>query len=513
MTQHPTLEPRMWQLYRHELMPVAELAHEMSTAGWPIDGRRVEKIRLDLQEQIAELESQLPEALAPRREQVWRQRPAPAGTYRPKTLSCKGAVKDGTRHAKAPITFTAPGDKPCPVCGTPKSSGKMEPAKIVKVQDYEMVRPWRSPAVLLEYAAAKKLPLRLHKKTKQPTADKQARQIWAQRAPEMVTVSRLYGAQKLITSYAKPEWRHEPRLYFRFNPIGTAETRWSCSGQRRGIDCQVQNVPKIGRKVFLPAEPGFAMLQLDWQSGENNLTALLAGDMQRLERLRTPGYSEHADTASKIFETEVSKGDPVTYDLYQIGKKVNHGVNYGMGPKLLLGELTHALNEIGSTLSLTQADCKRFLDIWREMNPQTARWQELVVAEAYQNGGALTNVFGRTRWFPADKFKTAALAFLPASTLAGMMNRCLLALHQQRYAEHLDVLRVQVRRNLPERWRLMAQIHDSIIASGPPESLREAATAIRDVMTQPWPELNGFALQVDVEYSMDSWGAMQELEL
>ena len=110
------------------------------------------------------------------------------------------------------------------------------------------------------------------------------------------------------------------------------------------------------------------------------------------------------------------------------------------------------------------------------------------------------------RWFTSRDYATKALAFLPASTLADMMLRVMIALHPEEFAQELQQLNVPIVGALPAHSRLVCQVHDSLVLTGPPEEREEALYIVERVMTQPWPPLQGFALDVDSGWSFDSWG-------
>lgn len=490
----------MDQVYRSVSIPSSRMAYEMSERGWPIEPNYIAEFRQETEAKIADLETKLPPALAPCWVDKNRQIPAPPGTYKFKEVKCRGLKKNGTQHDEITWLFVQPGERPCPVCGKTLASGKLHEYKVLTETYQVLDRPWQSPAKILTYAKECGVKMREHPKTGNITADKAARAIWARKHPEFRTINEVMKLQKQLIAFAKDEWVGLTRLYYRFNPIGAASGRWSASGGGRSDGLNIQQMPAELRRMFVPTAPGHGILQFDFAAAEPNLTAFLANDTDRLARLATPGYSEHADVATRFFEFEVRKGDKETEDEYKVGKIVNNGMSYGMG----VGMLQDKMEVVGMYVS--RPEVAEFKQVWRDLNKGTARWQDETIARASADG-RLTNPFGRSRWFQnSASVATEALAFGPSSTLADIMLRAMMALQPDRFADELADLGVAVQRALPPGWTIMIQVHDSIVLDGPHETYVEAARAVYDVMTQPWAELNGFSLGVDIEYSRKSWG-------
>jgi len=225
------------------------------------------------------------------------------------------------------------------------------------------------------------------------------------------------------------------------------------------------------------------------------LTAWLAKDWERWDRLNTPGFDEHSYMASRFFNQTVGPDDP----LRKPGKVINHGRNYGLGERKTQDYL--ALE--GFTFSL--ADIREMINIWKKENRRTAEWQQETIFLA-QKQSYLINPFGRRRWFQGRDFATKALAFLPASTLADMVLRMMIAHYPSRFSAELMALRLGVVADIVDGWRMALQVHDDLMLIGPDESHEEMARRSVAIMTQPWEELDGFHFRVESKYSTVSWG-------
>ena len=504
----PTLRRyEMEGVYNNVSVPIAYICRDMNDAGLALDKDNVVVTRKVYEEELKVFEAKMPDGLHPYIEYYDKQMKPPVpedAPWRAKTKRCKGLVKDGTAHEPVVIVFTEPKSFPCPECGTWIQPGKMERCKVIKVPAEKLVRPWNSPQQLIKYAQQKGLKLKV-KKSGAISTDKSARRAWGKVATEFLLVDQ---AKKLLTlrnSFAKEAFSTMDRVFFSLKVHGTSEGRLSCVGSRRGIDPNIQNQPKAIRKIFIPDDPSFGFLNIDIIQGENMITALLAKDTLRLTRLQTEGYDEHADMASRSFNITVVKGGENS-EYRAPGKTVNHGMNYGLGPKTAL----EYIHEAGFS-SITLADVQRMIHIWKvALNPQTAAWQERTTSLARKQG-FLANVFGRKRWFQSGAYATKSLAFLPASTLADVVLRMMIALYPGRFEREITALRLSTTGILPDGWKMCIQVHDSLVFQGPAESWQDCADVVESVMTQPWAELGGFRFGVDIEWSGagNSWGSCE----
>lgn len=493
----------MEHVYRNVSVPAAYICRDLADAGLKIDRSKLSVIRDTYTTQIAELEPRLPEGLAPYEQAVMRQIPAPEGTYRPKTKVCRGPRKD--HHDDVVFNFTSPNDSGvCVCCGRTVLPGALTLAKTIKVPGTERIVPWNSSTQVMAYATQRGLKAILHGKSGNATADKNARKVWGRTHSEFTIVDNLKHLSTLRNSFAKPGLLETERVYFNLLVHGTAEGRLSSSGRRRGVDPNIQNQPKEIRYIFIPDHNDWGILSADLKQGENMLTAWLAKDWPRWERLNTPGYDEHGDYATNFFGKPCFKGTEGE-PLRKVGKIINHMLNYGASWKKLM-EVLALQGFFYST-----ADCKEAIAIWQKHNAGTSKWQKQTI-EIAQTQSYLANAFGRKRWFQGRDFATKALAFLPASTLADTVLRMMIALYPARFAKELTELRVGRVGQYPDGWRLSIQVHDELASQGPHGLRYEAAQVVTDVMTQPWPELDGFHFGVDVSYSQSSWGECKPLQ-
>lgn len=64
-------------------------------------------------------------------------------------------------------------------------------------------------------------------------------------------------------------------------------------------------------------------------------------------------------------------------------------------------------------------------------------------------------------------------------------------------------------------WRIAAQVHDSLLLCGPSNLALTQAHKSAMIMKQPWKELDGFSLDVEVKMgdTGKSWGELRKVIL
>jgi DNA polymerase I-like protein with 3'-5' exonuclease and polymerase domains len=491
----------MESIYWNISVPVAHECRRMSGRGIRIDRTKIREVNEKLTTEITEVELRLPEGLRPFGKSISRSHRLDTPIIVPKRKECRGTKKKA--HEVCEWTFEKEGEWECPGCGKLYRSGKLKVVKTEKREEIKIIRPYASSRQLQVYAGSVGCKDIKNRKTGRKTTGKSARKVWGREHTEFTLVDILKKLSTLKNNFAKGKLLDYDRIYFQLLPHGTSEGRLSCRGLRDGIDPNIQNQPKSIRGIYIPDYSDWGFVEADWSQGENWLTAFLANDRERLARLGTPGYDEHSDLASRCFKVEVSK--TINKHLRNPGKVVNHGKNYGMG----VNHMQENLAMEGFNYSL--ADVKEMNIEWERLNEGTARWQKETVNKV-KSQGYLENPFGRKRWFSSRDYATKGLAFNPASTLADMMLRVIIALNPRDYSQEISSLGIQVVANLPPQWFLAWTVHDSFILTGPWKYHREAAQQLRAVMEQKWNALDGFNLSCDITGSDVSWGEMKEIE-
>ena len=129
----------------------------------------------------------------------------------------------------------------------------------------------------------------------------------------------------------------------------------------------------------------------------------------------------------------------------QAGKKSNHGLNYDLGA-----------NGFAATYGLDLREAKRCTDLYHRAYPAIRIWHAHVRTQLGKDR-TLINLFGRRRRFldrwGDDLFK-AAYAFIPQSTVAQLLNKGLIDVHEKQLEASFSYLR---------KLELLSQVHDSVV--------------------------------------------------
>jgi DNA polymerase-1 len=177
--------------------------------------------------------------------------------------------------------------------------------------------------------------------------------------------------------------------------------------------------------------------------------------------------------------------DDITKQERQLGKKIGHASNYGMGP-FRLAEIVW--EEEGITISKKEAE--KLQGDYFAAFPRIKLWHK-AVQSTLSRTRKLTNPLGRTRAFLGywgESLFKEGYAFLPQSTIADRVNLALIELSKA----GLDV-------------RL--QTHDEILVNTKKENLDKEVAMVVQSMTAPFT-INEHKVSIPVEVSYgESWGS------
>ncbi len=386
------------------------------------------------------------------------------------------------------------------IAAPPGSLGKSgKPVKFITVPSSEVLVPWRSDKSVGKWLYEDlKLPIQKHIKTGKVSTDKYSldrlARVSGDARPSIEAVKKLRSLDETLTTFTKEKMEFGTSIHPHFSVHGTNSGRLSSSGPN------AQNIPEALRVIYIPSRADHYIVQADFSGIENRLTAHLAHDNERLGRLATPGFNEHKFAASKFFgvpaEEIVKSSDPDS--MYSKAKHIVHGSNYGLGAR-----------KMSLMYGVPEKEVKQLLSKWKASIPKTFSWQEYTAALAKLNG-LLVNPFGRKRWFGTSNYYTESLSFLPQSTGADIILRCMVGLYYDRI--HWDEARVMsvcpTFRALPQGVNLLIQVHDSLVLETPKTLLDEVVSILKLVLEQPWPELAGFRCPIEVSFG-PSWGDLE----
>lgn len=171
-------------------------------------------------------------------------------------------------------------------------------------------------------------------------------------------VRRFREDRKLDSTYTDKDKVWLGRGYYALNPHGTDTQRLASKESQYWCGWQIHNIPRDGKgekkdiniKSMFVADEGFYFGEADYKTAETYGTACLSGDLKLLEAIYDETKDFHGRNASMFFGVPYEKiirsyqndkgewvHDKLDKELRDdIGKRINHGANYNMGPQVLL---------------------------------------------------------------------------------------------------------------------------------------------------------------------------------
>jgi len=172
-----------------------------------------------------------------------------------------------------------------------------------------------------------------------------------------------------IERFIRIRGRNRSRLPIPLKYYGAHTGRWS------GMDSvNLQNLPSRDKKKktlknSVVAPPDHVVINSDSSQIEARVLAWLAGQTDVVEQFRR-GEDVYSIFASKVYGRQISKKDPVERF---VGKTCVLGLGYGTGAL----KLRHTLKTQPPGADLTEEECKRIVNVYRQQNDKIPKlWEE-----------------------------------------------------------------------------------------------------------------------------------------
>ncbi|MGC9610660.1 MAG: DNA polymerase [Minisyncoccia bacterium] len=287
---------------------------------------------------------------------------------------------------------------------------------------------------------------------------------------------------KIKSTYVEPLLKlcgQDGRIRTNFIQTGTA------TGRLASEKPNLQNIPQESewakelREAFIVPK-GCSFFSFDYAQLELRLLAHMSGD-ENLIAAFEKNQDIHTLTASRILKipsTEVSR------NARRLGKTLNFGVVYGMGPRAFAQSAGVSLEE-----------GKKFIsDYYREF-PKVKKWQDEVKAQAAARG-YVENLNGRRRWFWTDARHPKIM---------GEIERA--AVNMPLQSLGADVIKMAMIKSFAlmkeKGWfgdeiKMVLTVHDELLFEIRDDILSKAVPLIKDIMEDIYPL--AAPLKVDVRY-------------
>ena len=265
------------------------------------------------------------------------------------------------------------------------------------------------------------------------------------------------------------------RIHASFNQVVAATGRLSSS------DPNLQNIPirtDEGRRIrqaFIPGEPGWKLLCVDYSQVELRMLAHFSQDPALLAAFER-GDDIHTAVAAEVFHVAP---EAVDADMRRIAKAVNFGVIYGQSPYGL------AVN-----LGISQGEASDFIEGYFARYAGVDNFLRKLLERCSQNGYA-TTISGRRREIRGIRSGLGRQRNLPERTAINTVI-------QGSAADLIKQAMIQTHRRLQQEQHpgaMLLQIHDELVFEVPESELGSLSALVREEMES--------ALDLDVPLKVD----------
>ncbi len=266
----------------------------------------------------------------------------------------------------------------------------------------------------------------------------------------------------------------------------------TATGRLSSAEPNLQNIPirtapgRELRRVFIPREKDYVLVDADYSQIELRLMAALSGDEKMCAAFRE-GADVHRRTAAAVFGIPE---ESVSDELRLRAKAVNFGIIYGISAYSLSGD-------IGTSVS----DAKRYIEGYFNEFPRVRAYLDDTVRSAEEKGYT-TTLFGRRRYIPE----------LTASAFPQRAFGKRVAMNSPIQGSAADIIKIatvrvakRLKNELPDA-HLVMQVHDELIA----EARAEDAERVRAILKEEMEKAVSLAVPLTVSTGVgDCWLAAE----
>jgi len=253
------------------------------------------------------------------------------------------------------------------------------------------------------------------------------------------------------------------------------------TGRLSSSDPNLQNIPvrteegRLIRKAFIPSQPGWKLVCLDYSQIELRMLAHFCQDAALLDSFRN-GEDIHAAVAAQVYGVVLEE---VTTAQRRVAKAVNFGVIYGQ-----------TAYGLAATLGISQDDAAQFIDDYFQKYASVDRFIHETLHECRRVGYART-ILGRRREISGIRPRIFGNLNLPERTAvnaviqgsaADLIKQAMINVHRRLRQEQLPV-------------RMLLQIHDELVFEAPEATVPALIDLARHEMST--------ALKLDVPIVVD----------
>ncbi len=371
----------------------------------------------------------------------------------------------------------------------------------------------KSPAQLLKFFYTDlKIPGIKSLTTDNLTTNSQAMATIAERHPILKPLCQLIVELRSIgvflSTFINADLDSDGRMRCSFAVAGPTTFRFSSSENAFGSGMNLQNIPveekqKIKssdyihlpniRKLFIP-DPGYTFFDMDLDRADLQVVVWEADDADMKKALRL-GLDMHCVNACDIFDIkgipyeELEESHPNYRDhRAKIGEPARakakmgvHATNYGVGSR-----------KLAVSMGTTVHEADRFRSRWFSAHPGISKWHLRTETQA-KTKGYIQNKFGARFYIQGEYDQPEALAWLPQSTVAGVINRALVKIDSAKESGESSI-------------QLLLQVHDSLAGIFLTTRHDEEIATLKRLSQVVIPYDEPLIIPVGIKTSTKSWG-------
>lgn len=358
----------------------------------------------------------------------------------------------------------------------------------------------------------------ISRKTGNATTDDEALKRIGQRdlllKPIVNCISDLRSLNVYYSTFVQAQLDPDGRMRCSYNPAGTTTYRFNSSENAFGRGMNLQNAPSEDkdrkakeakgefvmpniRDLFIP-DPGFIITDWDLDRADLQVVVWEADDKDLKLALRE-GLDIHIVNGIDLFGLKSVPFDELkethpNYDDHkarfakqrQVAKMFCHGTNYG-----------GSAYTMAANCGVTVKEAEEMQNRWFGAHPGIKIWHD-ETAKKLSNDRFVTNKFGYRRFFfdRIDSVLPEALAWIPQSTVACVINRGLVRVDEQ---------------TMPSQVQLLLQVHDSVVLQIRETVYGHLLPKIKDLLTITIPYEDKLIIPVGCKASPVSWGQVKRV--
>lgn len=326
------------------------------------------------------------------------------------------------------------------------------------------------------------------RKTGNVTCDDSALERIGQREPLLLPlltkIAELRSLGVFLSTFIEAPLDTDGRMRCSFNITGTETYRFSSSENAFGSGMNLQNIPKGDeatdlpnvRDLFIP-DPDHLFFDIDLDSADLRIV-VWESDCKEMKSMFAEGLKPYVEVAKEYYRDPTIDKHHHSYKLF---KALCHGTNYLGTP-----------SGLASRIGLVAQEVDRIQKWYYGKFPEIKVWQDGIINQV-NTRRYVQNVFGyRMHFF--DRIEgtiyNQAVAWIPQSTVACLINRGYMALYQQ-----------------DRSLQVLLQVHDSLAGQFPQHLGDNALSRIRSACAVPLPYPEPLIIPVGIKASDKSWGS------